>query len=82
MCDGSDYEAKIVDFKESEIDLTKFKETLFPRVENENQFYKATLYAIKFDKNNCKNVCTRQDFEKFIDKNSLNRSISLKNLNS
>lgn len=69
LCDGSDYEAKIVDFKESEIDLTKFKETLFPRVENENQFYKAILYAIKFDKNNCKNVCTRQDFEKFIDKN-------------
>ena len=33
LCDGSDSESQIDDFKDSEIDVTKFKATLFPRVE-------------------------------------------------
>ena len=50
LCDGSDGEIEIEEFKNVEIDITKFKETLFPRVDQEqekveNQFCKAILYA-------------------------------------
>ena len=34
----------------------------------ENQFCRAVLYALRFDKNGEKNVCTKQDFEKVINK--------------
>ena len=48
--------------------MTKFKETLYPRVDEaqenvENQFCKAILYAIRFDKNGMKDVCSKEDFE-------------------
>ena len=85
MCEG-DYELEIDDFKESNADIEKFEETLFPKVEEihqkiENQFCKVILYAILHDKNNLKQICTKQDFEKIIDKNLLNKYINLKNLN-
>ena len=35
LCDGSDSEVEIDEFKNFEIDITKFKETLFPRVDQE-----------------------------------------------
>ena len=38
---------------------------------NENQFCKAVLYAMIFDKENSKNVCTQQGFEKIIDKSTV-----------
>ena len=71
--DGSENEIEIDEFQNSEIDLTKFKETLFPRVDEqqqkiENQFCRALLYALRFDNNGGKNVCTKQDFEKVINK--------------
>ena len=49
--DGSANEIEIDKFESCEIDLNKFKETLFPKVEEEkqkieNQFRKAILYAI------------------------------------
>ena len=71
--DGSDNETEIDEFEDSEIDLTKFKETLFPRVDEhqqkiENQFCKALLYALRFDKNVEKTGCSKQDFEKVINK--------------
>ena len=34
----------------------------------ENQFRRVVLYALRFDKNGEKNVCTKQDFEKVIHK--------------
>ena len=55
--DGSDNEIEIGEFENYEIDLTKFKETLFPRVDEqqqqkiENQLCKEVLYALRFDKN-------------------------------
>ena len=58
VCDGSDDESLIDVFKGSEADLKNFKKTLFPSVDddeqkkNENQFYKAALYAMRFDKEN------------------------------
>ena len=74
MCDGCDSEIQIDEFQSSEIDITKFKETLFPRVDEaqekvENQFCKAILYALRFDKNGTKDVCSKEDFENVIDKN-------------
>ena len=71
--DGSDNETEVDEFEDSEIDLTKFKETLFPRVDEhqqkiENQFCKALLYALRFDKNGEKTACSKQDFEKVINK--------------
>ena len=50
LCDRSDSEIQIDEFQSSEIDITKFKETFFPRVDEpqekvENQFCKAILYA-------------------------------------
>ena len=73
LCEG-DYEPEIDDFKESNADIEKSEETLFPKVEEthqkiENQFCKVNLYAILHDKNNLKQICNKQDFEKIIDKN-------------
>ena len=56
LCDGSDSEIqsfKVDEFQSSEIDITKFKETLFPRVDKaqekvENQFCKAILRAKRY----------------------------------
>ena len=67
--DGSDNEIEIDKFESCEIDLNTFKETLFPKVEEEkqkieNQFCKAILYALRYEKNGKKSICTKQDFEK------------------
>ena len=53
LCDGSDSEIQIDEFKDFEIDITKLKDTLFPRVDKsqekiENQFCKVILYALEF----------------------------------
>ena len=74
LCDGSEDEAEINDFKNFEIDIQKFKDTSFPRIDAENekienQFCKAILYALPFDKNGLTDVCNNEDFEKIIDKN-------------
>ena len=74
LCGGSDSETQIDEFKNSEVDITKFKNTLFPRVDKaqenvENEFCKTILYALKFDKNGSKDVCSKANFEKVIDKN-------------
>ena len=37
LCDGSDDESLIDEFKESEVDFKKFEETLFPRVDDDEQ---------------------------------------------
>ena len=74
LCNGSDSEIQIDEFQSSEIDITKFKETLFSRVDEaqekvENQFCKPILYALRFDKNGPKDLCSKEDFGKVIDKN-------------
>ena len=68
--DGSDHEMEIDDFKESGKDIAKFNETLFPKdsTNNKNQFFKVVLYAIKVAINGTQNICTREDFEKVIEK--------------
>ena len=61
---------EIDEFKESKIDIEKFKKTLFPKESenNENQFCKVVLYAIKFAINGTKSTCSEEDFEKVIEK--------------
>ena len=68
--DGSDDQMEIYEFKESKIDIEKFNKTLFPKESesNENQFCKVVLYAIKFAINGTKNICSKEDFEKVIEK--------------
>ena len=39
LCDGSDDESPLDELKESEVDLRKFEETLFPRVGDDEQKY-------------------------------------------
>ena len=74
--DRSDNEIEIDQFENCEIDLNKFKETLFRKVDEEkqkieNQFCKAILYASRYQKNGEKSICTKQDFEKVIHKELL-----------
>ena len=78
LFDASDSEIQIDEFQSSETDITKFKETLFPRVDEaqekvENEFCKVILYALRFDKNGTKDVCSKEDFEKVIDKNLIDQ---------
>ena len=74
LCDRSDSDIQIDEFNNSEIDMTKFKDSLFPMVDEaqekvENQFCKTILHALKFGKNGSKDLCNKEDFEKVIDKN-------------
>ena len=73
LCDGSEDEIEIDDFKNFELEIKKFNESLFPRVDNENekvenQFCKVVLYALRFDKTELKDTCNNEEFEKIIDK--------------
>ena len=72
MCDGSEDEIEIDDFKNFELEIKKFNESLFPRVDNENEkvenkFCKVVLYALRFDKTELKDTCNNEEFEKIID---------------
>ena len=84
LCDGSEDEIEIDDFKNFELEIKKFNESLFPRVDNENekaenQFCKVVLYALRFDKTELKDTCNNEDFKKIIDKDQMKNSVNLKN---
>ena len=84
LCDGSEDEIEIDDFKNFELEIKKFNESLFPRVDNENekvenQFCKVVLYALRFDKRELKDTCNNEDFEKIIEKDQMKNSVNLKN---
>ena len=67
LCEGSEEEAEIDHFKNVEVDIKKFNESLFPRVDVD-QFCNAILYALRFDKTGLKDMCNKGEFEKTIDK--------------
>ena len=76
LCESFEDEFEIDDFKISEENIKKNHQNLFSkgRTDQEkehNQFVRAILYAIKFDKTNEKNICKKQQFEKSIDKKLL-----------
>ena len=67
LCEGSEEEAEIEDFKNFEVDIKKFNESWFPRVDVDdekvhNQFCNARLYALRFDKTGLKNMCNKEEF--------------------
>ena len=73
MCEGSEEEAEIDDFKNFEDNIKKLNESLFPRVDVDhekihNQFCSPILYALRFDKTGLKGMCNKEEFEKTIDK--------------
>ena len=88
LCEGSEKEFEIDNYKDFEVDTPKFNETLFPRVDTEdqkvhNQFSCAILYALRFDKTGFKDQCDKKDFEKSIDKSlEVLIKVLLKNLST
>ena len=80
LCEGSEEESEIDNYKNFEVDIQKFNETLFPRVDVEdqkvhNQFSCAILYALRFDKTEFKDKCNKQEFEKSIDQSIIQKLI-------
>ena len=75
LCYGSEDELEeIDDFKNFEIDIEKFEETLFPRVNLEvqkihNQICYTILYALTFDKDKSTKECDVTELKKIIDCN-------------
>ena len=73
LCESSEDEFEIDDFKNSKKNIKKFHENLFPKAntnqeKEHNQFVRAILYAVRFDRTNEKEICGKQEFEKSIDK--------------
>ena len=80
--DESEIEMEVDDFKDSEVYLNKFNKTLFPRDtndlpiwrsrdvenQNQNQFCKVLLLALKFKINGTKNTCDNDEFEQILGK--------------
>ena len=74
LCESSEDELEIDNFKNSEQSIKKFHENLFPKTnydqeKEHTQFVRAILYAIRFDKINKKEICEKTEFENIIDKN-------------
>ena len=72
LCYGSEEDLEIDDFKNSEVDIKKFEDTLFPKVDKEsqkvhNQICYTILYALKFDKKKSADECNVTEFQKTID---------------
>ena len=80
LCEGSEEESDIDNFHKFEKDIKKFNETLFPRVDIEdqkthNQFSCAILYAVRFYKTGFKDKCGKEEFEKSIDQSHIQKLI-------
>ena len=72
LCYGSEEDLEIDDFKNSEVDIKKFEDTLFPKVDKENQkvynqICYTILYASKFDKNKSTDEYNVTEFRNIID---------------
>ena len=71
LCYGSEEESEIDNFKNFETDVKKFEETLFPRVDIEDQKIQyqicyAIVYALRFDKDGSKDKCDKTQFQKSV----------------
>ena len=72
LCYDSEEDLEIDDFKNSEVDIEKFEDTLFPKVDKESQkvhdqICYTILYALKLDKNKSTDECNVTEFQKSID---------------
>ena len=71
LCYGSEEEPEIDDFRNFDADIKKFEETLFPRVDVEdqkihNQICYAIIYALRFDKDGSTDKCDKTKLQKII----------------
>ena len=71
LCYGSKEESEIDNFKNFETNIKKFEETLFPRVDIEdqkihNQIFYAILCALRVDKDGCTDVVIKQNYKKLL----------------
>ena len=76
LCETSEEENEVEDFKNSEQIVDKFKETFFPKTEeNEecNSFISAILHAIRFWKELKTDICNLDDLKEIIDENLINQ---------
>ena len=78
LCEGSGEESEIDNFNNFEVDVKKTNETLFPRVDVEdekvhNQFSCAILYALRFDNTGFKDKCDKEEFERNIDQSLIEK---------
>ena len=85
LCEDSGEESEIENYKHFEVDIQKLNETLFPRVDAEdqkvrNQFSCAILYALRFDKTGFKDRRDKKEFGKSIDKALLKNLLTNSNL--
>ena len=73
ICESSEEEFEIDDFKNAKEKIENFNETLFPKTNNENiennRLINVLLLAIRFDKVGKTNVCNFEEFKESIDSN-------------
>ena len=82
LCYGSEGEKlKIDDFKNFEVDIEKFEETLFLRVDVEvqkihNQICYTILYALRYDKDKSMDECHITELQKIINSDLINNLLN------
>ena len=73
LCETSEEEGEIEDFKDSKKRIDKFKETLFPVSGNENDncnsFVNAIFYAVRLNNNQKTGFCDLETLKESIDSN-------------
>ena len=73
LCETSEEEGEIDDFKDTEKRIDKFKETLFPvpgsKNDNCNSFVNAIFYAVRFNNEQKTEFCSSETLKESIDSN-------------
>ena len=70
LCESSEDELEIDDFKNAKEKIVSFNETLFPNTHDKNnRLINVLLLAIRFDKVGKTNVCDQNEFKENIDSN-------------
>ena len=70
LCESSEDELEIDDFKKAKEKILTFNEMLFPNTfDKNNQLINVLLLAIRFDKVGKTNVCNQNEFKENIDSN-------------
>ena len=73
LCESSEEELEIDDFKNSEEKIKSFTGNLLTKPNKceehvHNSFTRAILYAVTYEKNNKTNICTKKEFQEIIEK--------------
>ena len=82
LCYGSEEEKlEIDDFKNFEVDIEKFEETLFPRVDVEvqkihKQICYTILYALRYDNDKSTDACDIAELQKIFDSDLINNLVN------